>query len=134
MPTLLAYLGLPLPAEVRGRSLLGAIAGDRSETSVEAYAYTQLGGRTRQSITVDRWKVIESERSSVPLQIFDLGRDPAERVNRALERPWLGEYAREAFAMWLAELPRTPPGAELTAPPEADAETMRRLRALGYVE
>jgi len=134
MPTLLAYLGLPLPAEVRGRSLLGAIAGDRPEASVEAYAYTQLGGRSRQSITVDRWKVIESERNSVPLQIFDLGRDPAERVNRAPERPWLAEYAREAFAMWLAELPRTPADGGLTAPPEADAETMRRLRALGYVE
>jgi arylsulfatase A-like enzyme len=136
LPTVLDSLGLPIPAEVRGRSLLGAIDANEPAGAVDSYAQTRLGARDLESLTTERWKVVQGHRQrDLSAQAFDLARDPEERIDRLRERPLLGTYARESLAAWLADLPRSSdPAAVPAAPPEADAETLRRLRALGYVE
>jgi arylsulfatase A-like enzyme len=135
VPTVLDYLGLPAPAEVRGRSLLAAIAGEGVGDPIDSFAHTRLGGRALQSLTTGRWKVIARESGRGPLQAFDLARDPDERTDRARARPWLADFARESLATWLADVPRTGDPTRVPEPlPEADAATLRRLRALGYVE
>jgi hypothetical protein len=104
--------------------------------TVDSYAHTRLGGRNLTSLTTGGWKVIERERTRGDAVLaFDLARDAAEQTNRADSRPMLADYARESLAAWLADLPRTAdPSLGPSTPPEADAATLQRLRALGYVE
>jgi len=136
MPTVLDVLDLPIPAEVRGRSLLGAVTAVTPVPAVDSYAHTRLGGRNLTAVTTGGWKVIETERSRGDAVLaFDLARDAGESTNRVRSRPMLADYARESLAAWLADLPRmVDPSLGPSTPPEADAATLRRLRALGYVE
>jgi arylsulfatase len=136
LPTVLDYLGMTIPAEVRGRSLLPAIETQEPPAVVDSYAQTQLGGRDLESLTTRQWKVIQGGRGrGEGLQAFDLVRDAGEHTDRARDQPLLATYARESLAAWLADLPHAADaGGELAAPPEADPATLERLRALGYVE
>jgi arylsulfatase A-like enzyme len=142
MPTILDLLDLPIPGEVRGRSLLGVLdpraeaAARRREPPVDSYAHTRLGGRDLTALTTGRWKVIETERArGDAVLVFDLVDDAGERTNSARTQPLLTDYARESLAAWRADLPRSiDPATGPSAPPEADEATLQRLRALGYVE
>jgi len=136
MPTVLEYVGVPIPAEVRGRSLLADIPRPAAAPQVESYAHTRLGGRDLQAITTGQWKVIEGEPGrGLPLQAYDLTSDAGESRNVARQNPLLTDYAREALSTWLADLPLgTDPSIGPSEPAQADPEMLERLRALGYVE
>lgn len=124
MPTLLDLLGLPVPDDAQGTSLLPAI---RDGTSVrrDFHMYDVL--RT------DRFKLFRSRD-----ELYDLADDPAEISNVYAERPDLARTlgarlrelnavdrrSREAFAARAA-----PAGKKALTP-----EEVRGLEALGYLD
>lgn len=61
-------------------------------------------------------------------QFFDLAQDPYEQVDRILEQPELAETYRDRLTGLIDELSA---GREAR---EVDAEAIRRLRALGYIQ
>ena len=133
--TLLDLAGLPNPREAWGRSLAGPLPDEprlAAASSVKGGIY---------AIRSDRFKVIWAPRSGPqwgmgegigrsrdPEYLFDLQRDPRETVNLAgdgdLEAAWL----RSRLLAWAERGRRS----EEKAEQPVDAETLKRLQALGY--
>ncbi len=85
------------------------------------------GRRTLAAVREPRWKYIafvEEER----FELYDLAGDPAETADAASRQPAVRSRYQELLERWLAA---RPPRADEAAP---DAETMEKLRALGYIQ
>jgi arylsulfatase A-like enzyme len=131
LPTLLELLGIAVPPDVQGRSLLPQIDGDCVEP--ESFAQTSLSERTeRRAVIANGWKLIDTmgARSKGP-ELYELESDPHEQHDLAEQRPLLLGYGRQSIRQWAADVPR-PTGAAQGPAPTIGAETMERLRALGY--
>ncbi len=128
MPTVLARLGVPAPAAVQGVDLAPLARGEPlrlvalAESWFPRYHY---GWSELVSIQDGRHKLIRAPRR----EVYDLVRDPAERVNLATR-----ESARaDAMASTLDRLlVRFASQAAPAGPAPVDAETAARLAALGY--
>ncbi len=129
LPTLTALAGVPMP-HVDGESVAGVVAGKPRRDPPSSYAETyypkwHYGWSELRSVRGDRWKYIDAPKQ----EAYDLRTDPTERRNVASARGPLvaglrGELARIASGL----------GAEATIePPKPDADTLARLRSLGYV-
>jgi arylsulfatase A-like enzyme/Flp pilus assembly protein TadD len=124
-PTLHDLLGLPALAGVDGVSLVPLTEGaarDVPPAAIEtlrpwaSYGWAPLRARREGS-----WKYVDAPRR----ELYDLSRDPGEQRNLAAAEP----ARADAMARALAQVP-----AARAQPPRAvDAESMERLRALGYV-
>jgi len=64
-------------------------------------------------------------------RLYDLSRDPRERVNRVADRPDDARQLRAALAAALDALPRPAAGGE---PQTIDPETLEALERLGYID
>jgi arylsulfatase A-like enzyme len=126
MPTLLELFDLPRPPETDGESLVGALGGDRSElppAMLETrYPWTTYGWSPLSGLRTSSFKLIEAPR----VELYDLQEDPAEENNLAGELPEIVTRMRE-------ELQALDDGDRPGADSVTDAETLERLRALGYV-
>ena len=126
LPTLADYSGLPVPAEVEGRSLRPAAEG-REMSDAPAYAESlyperEFGWAPLHAWRTSSFKLIEAPRP----ELYDLQADAAERVNRVAEQPARAEELRRKLQ---AALSRPAPVA--AAP--VDGQTAERLAALGYL-
>ena len=141
MPTALDLLGLPLPGEVDGISLLPLMEGERSPRNSFAVAkttktltYLNIGQETgfvdQWALRTPRLKYLENEDGGEAM-LFDLERDPRELEDVAESQP--GDVSR--LAGLLAKIRAAAP--ETAAPEPLDAEERKRLeerlRSLGYV-
>jgi arylsulfatase A-like enzyme len=131
-PTVLDVLGLPIPPEIAGRSLLPIVRGEEPPHPPRL-AFSEVERRVRAvSLQAGNLKVIREigdfgERTLA----FDLDADGGEQQNLADGAPpWRGElvarleqFQREAAAEAIPEL-------EV----QVDEATTERLRALGYVD
>ena len=64
------------------------------------------------------------------MEVYDIERDPAETQNVLAGAPVMAGYASEILEDWAHRLVRTAQAGGALAP---DQDTMRRLRALGYL-
>lgn len=130
VPTVLDALGLPVPAELPGRSLLPLVnpgeTADTDDQQVASYfealsANLNRGWAPLTGVLVGREKFID-----LPIpELYDLATDPAETTNLVSTRPERqGVLAARlrAFAGGPTD-PRSP----------VDPDVAARLRALGYV-
>jgi arylsulfatase A-like enzyme len=133
MPTVLELLGVPAPAGMQGTSLVPLLAGDDAQprTAVSEYSNRAIG-RVFESMRHARLSYIVDGSSE---RLFDLAADPAERRNVVGERPDALATMRDELARWRESCrplaARIGPRTESAAP---DAETARRLKALGYLQ
>jgi arylsulfatase A-like enzyme len=123
-PSLLEWLGLARPEHMQGESLLPLLAGGGRSRPV--YAEEIAGGL--QSLRIGDLKYLRHGHSEA---IYDLGADPGELQNRVTPDDayaWRSRVSRilEANLQLAARF-------EEGARPELDPETLRQLRALGYV-
>ena len=131
LPTLLGLAGVPVPASLDGRSLLGLVSGQpaqpralpiESEFGLNSYGWAPLVGLTDGAL---KWIDAPEE------ELYDLRADPGERHNLVQERR---EERRRLAVLWrevVAEDRRAASGAAASAP--EDADRTGRLRSLGYV-
>jgi arylsulfatase A-like enzyme/Flp pilus assembly protein TadD len=126
-PTILRHLNLAVPAQMQGRSLLGAIGGrPLAETSL--YAETMLpklhfGWSDLRSVRRGKWKYIQAPRP----ELYDLSVDPGEKSDLAAKQPAMANALR-------AEVQKA--GAPPALPPSklpTDPALVERLKSLGYV-
>lgn len=124
-PTIQDLLGLPASAGLDGVSLVPLLEGAALEVPPAAIEtlrpWASYGWAPLRALREGSWKYIDAPRR----ELFDLARDPEERTNRAAAEP----ARAEAMALALARLPST----KARPAPAASAESMERLRALGYV-
>lgn len=143
VPTVLGLLGLPSSEHFLGYDwspvlLDGAVAPQRAtyyqahrgtvqmdHTSVEARVDGLLEiGR----VVGDRKEVLDLRHGTV--RIYDLGRDPGELAD--LSSP--GEAPSEELLTWRREVEKGLRASSDLPPPDLDAESLERLRALGYLD
>ena len=133
-PTILRYLGLPIPPATQGHDMLQV---DHPIVSEEHYALTdmlfgphgQRFDRILRTIRAGEHRYFQS--TSGEERLFDRQADPREARNLASERPDLIASARASLEQWLRTTPEAAPRADTA--PKVDAEALENLRALGYI-
>ncbi len=141
MPTLLELMGVPGPKGMQGVSLAPALAG-RPQPSRITFAEATNYGPERKSLRDGRFKYIrrfdrvDRPAREIPSEVpeeelFDLIADPGER--RSLASSGSSDLLRlrgalDALVMLNHSRRASSPEAEL------DSETIRRLKALGYIQ
>jgi tetratricopeptide (TPR) repeat protein len=126
VPTVLDALGLPVPPELPGRSLVDLAAG-RSIPAAAGYfeALSAMLGRgwaPLHGVVHDGWKYVD-----LPLpELYDLRADPGELHNRVAAEPAVLERLRTRLNGLRAQDAGP-------SPREESADTRERLAALGYV-
>lgn len=129
VPTVLDFLGEPLPNLLPGRSLYRLVESGAAFDPVVS-SYLRSDGREVESVLYREQKLVRTlvyDREVPPFALFDLTNDGAETRN-------LIETRRPAFD-FLDSLLRRPVGGPELAPVKAaiDEVTRRRLEALGYI-
>jgi len=131
LPTVCDMVGLPVPAEVQGKSLLPAFFGRRRKESPLAYSETyyprfHYGWSDLKTVQNGRYKLILAP---VP-ELYDVVADPREEKNliylekkvyeslNAEAESFIGRASRNAYEMDVSKV---------------DEETREKLSALGYV-
>lgn len=118
-PTLLRLTGRPVPEEMAGRSLLGEDSPDRKIYAETFYPRLHMGWSELVSLADSRFHYIHGPTP----ELFDLAADPGETRNVLDQERRSAGTLRQA----LDAIPR-----ELAPPGQVDAETARKLNALGY--
>jgi tetratricopeptide (TPR) repeat protein len=129
LPTLLALVGAPAPSGLPGRDLRAAFIG--GSLRAEALYAESLFGRLN-----CRWAALRSWTSGgmklvagAAPELYDLARDPGERVDLAEE----DRHAAERFQASLrAGVASMAPGGDRARPVALSPEQEETLRALGY--
>jgi len=118
--TLLTATGLDADATLDGLDALGRLPADRGTYAETFYPRLHFGWSELHAWTESRWSLVDGPAA----ELFDLAADPGQRENL------LATERREA-ARLRAEIARR--DAPLAAPDATDAETARKLAALGYL-
>jgi len=134
-PTVLAHAGLPVPAGIDGR----AWGKGRQVSFAEAYVHPPArayGPRFRRELRLaeaDGWKlIVASDGTLETMELYDLARDPGEKVNVAAAHPERVAALRAALQAALS------PARHRSAAPRGDpgdaGEAAHALRSLGYAQ
>jgi len=132
MPTILELGGCEILEGMEGTSLVPWIIGKEDE-SLESISEMWRDSRHMVAIRDGTYKYIWDSRHPDRVELYNLSEDPGERRNVAGDRPELiGEF-REKLEDHLRRAAATSAAGRI-AEPEMEAEMIRRLRDLGYVE
>jgi arylsulfatase A-like enzyme len=134
-PTLLTLAGLPVPPAMEGRDLLHATGDDPPivSESQRGFQIALRRGPTKLIRTLDDFFYVDAyARDAGTTELYDLDKDPGEKIDRAATDPADTAALFNAIDTWLtakhavatSPAPATPVGPDLE----------RSLRALGYVE
>ena len=124
-PTVVGYLGIPIPAEFFGVDLAPLVTGEAMEPLVAISRMDRKPTRELSSIRTEEWKLagLAKRRS-----LYHLPSDPAEQWDRRLKD---GEVATELAARLDALIAERQP---LEAPEVVpEGKTLQELRNLGYL-
>jgi arylsulfatase A-like enzyme len=94
LPTVLSALGMPRPARVRGRDLGALLAGHGGKSDL-GLAYAETDDYSLVARGVDR---LVCARRIGACALYDIGSDPAERVDRSRDRPEVAQELRGVLA------------------------------------
>jgi choline-sulfatase len=129
MPTILEYLGEPLPPSVQGRSLLPAMRQkelpDRDLYLESFFAYEAFHCAPLQGILRDHFKYLDLPRP----ELYDLREDPDERKNLVFVRAALGQELRSG----LHDLERRLDSSAMENSRRLTAAEKDTLASLGYI-
>lgn len=145
-PTLLDILGLEIPSDIRGRSLLPLIEAPQKTTPATIYSEQSEdpGGRMMgsgsgigMSIIEGRWKFILSlrapqGRNRERYELFDHLTDPQEKNNVAGDHPDVVARLEKQLMEWSASNLGLVPAKEV-ARKDIDQASLEALRQLGYI-
>jgi arylsulfatase A-like enzyme/predicted Zn-dependent protease len=131
LPTVCDMVGLPVPAEVQGQSLLPAFFGRRLKDSPLAYSETyyprfHYGWSDLKAVQDGRYKLILAP---VP-ELYDVAADPGETKNLVYLQKKVYENMSARAEAFIARASRN---AYETDYSKVDEETREKLVALGYV-
>jgi choline-sulfatase len=129
MPTILQLLGVEIPRQVQGRSLVPLVRGETLDlvaASETWYPRHHYGWSELTSIKDSRYHLISAPRR----ELYDLQSDPTELHDIAAANPARADALERALRTFIAQTATTqPPAAAKPVDPDVEA----RLRSLGYV-
>jgi arylsulfatase A-like enzyme len=127
LPTLSELIGAETPGEAVGRSLVPMLRGEQDTALTESFAE----GDYCASLNRGDWKMVMVD-STGSFHLYNLAVDPGEKEDLALKTPdvYLEMKARLSEFADRAKAAREASG---TVETEADEDTIRKLKALGYI-
>jgi arylsulfatase A-like enzyme/Flp pilus assembly protein TadD len=131
LPTLTAFAGLSTPPGIDGESVVPVVEGHARHEAPASYAETfypklHFGWSELRAVRTGDWKYVAAPKP----ELYDVKHDGAERQNLADARaPLAAGLQRETSRIESS----FGPAAQTSAAPAPDAETLARLRSLGYV-
>jgi arylsulfatase A-like enzyme/Tfp pilus assembly protein PilF len=130
MPTVLSALGMAVPAEVQGRSLLPLIEEPNKKSDEDLYAESYLprlhfDWSELRGVETDRYHFIDAPKP----ELYDLTKDPGETQNLFAGKKAVGEEMRGKLTEVIR---RYSAGKELAEKTGLDPALMERLKSLGY--
>ncbi len=137
LPTILDRVGLTLPADSHGKSLLPVMEGRMRSDRMALSQTFKNGVKLRSAVRAKSRKLVRNSPRAEPVlprtQAFDLRVDPGEESNEIHENPtWVGEF--QVFLDNHETLERREGVPHFGSPKDMPAELKERLRSLGYVE
>ncbi len=136
MPTVLEAVGLQVPPQVQGRSLLREIRPDPSAPDAPANRERTLYGETYLPRIHFNWSELRGSENTkyhfidAPRpELYDLTKDPGEIHNLFAEKKAVAEEMRAKLASMIRDYSA---GKELAEKTGLDPALMERLKALGY--
>jgi arylsulfatase A-like enzyme/Flp pilus assembly protein TadD len=130
MPTVLAALGMEIPSQVQGKSLLQAIREDKADRNRNLYGETYL---PRLHFNWSELRGTENAKyhfiDAPHPELYDLTRDPGETHNLFAEKKAVAEEMRAKLAGLIRDYSA---GKEMAEKTGLDPAMMERLKALGY--
>lgn len=118
MPTIFDLLGLTMPKETNGRSLVPLVDGTSKKYQPEAYAVTEPCGwqkldddkRIMWCIRTPPWKLIKyfdpGKQNIISHELFNLAEDPGERNNVLDKCPEIAKLLKGKLDNWIKEKQR----------------------------
>ena len=131
-PTLLQYLGLPIPVMMQGTNLLPIIEGKDLNLPVfsERIVISDVPDK-KKAIRTPEWKYIWWP-TQKKAELFDLRNDPGELVNVAERFPEVRNELHKQVLAWMRE--NASKGESIKAITNTlDPETIEKLKSLGYI-
>ena len=128
MPTVLELFGWPIPEEVSGVSLVGALAGSelppRTIYGETDFPFEAFGWSPLRCLIDGRWKYIRAPRA----ELYDRGADPGETNNIADRHADVVVRLEQQLGALESRMRQ-----RAGTPVRIDTATLRALRSLGYV-
>ena len=133
LPTILEYVGLPIPDWVEGRSVLPLVSEEEEPPASRlAFSFLHLDGLPNRSLVDGDWKLIERVSDDgvvIWTALFNRRRDPGDGRNLVQEFPIRVRFMEMLLGAKVAE------GSLLTTEEAVlDQRTEEALRALGYLQ
>ena len=130
MPTVLAALGLEIPAQVQGHSLLPQLHEDKADGPRDLYGETFLprlhfNWSELRATENAKYHFIDAPRP----ELYDLSKDPGEVHNLFAEKKAVAEEMRSKLTALIGEYSA---GKEMAEKTGLDPALMERLKSLGY--
>ena len=126
LPTILARLGLPAPADVQG----GVLPRVAHPVVAELQMTPPVSDRgSYRALWEGSWKYVDN--SGGATMLYDLAADPRENDDRSREKRPQTDAMRARLRAYLDALERAAPDAPEHA---VDPDTVRALEALGYLK
>ncbi len=133
LPILTSAGGLPIASGDRGQfqgvDALGSSPGRAHVVSERTHRRGSWGPARRYALTGSEWKLLHSPTEGSAL--YHLGRDPHETRSVIDEHPEVADQLLAILSERIREHYREPDPASAN---QRDSETLRQLRALGYVD
>jgi arylsulfatase A-like enzyme/Flp pilus assembly protein TadD len=131
VPTILGYLGIPIPSHIQGKDLSGYSMGKPSSKQ-KRYVYCESLIATKYDcnplfgLVDERYEYIETTRA----ELYDLARDPLEEHNLVEKEAKRAQFMRGQLQEMMTRLIGAGSGDSKLI---LDEESRRRLESLGYV-
>jgi len=132
MPTILELVNITIPQQCQGSSLLPLINGEVKSLTDEIYSEEDYDERVLQSIRGGKWKLISYSKTG-SLELFNLLKDPKEQHNLAADYPKLTASLMEKIKSWHQEQLDRRAGLPKAKAKKLSPETIKQLKALGYL-
>lgn len=129
MPTLLEWSGITPPSDIQGRSLLPLMRG-LPRRQLPAFSESPWFGQQR-SIVFGEHHLIGALNNE-KVELFSFRRDPLELEELSAEDPETVAYLTGIWERWLRSVERQGKPVE-SEPAQMDEDTVRSLKALGYL-
>jgi arylsulfatase A-like enzyme len=132
MPTILRLLNISVPAQCEGKSLIPLIRDEKNFFVADLFFEEDLDGKIIQAVRRKQWKLIFYPKTD-KLELFNLEKDAEEKHNVASEYPELASSLYEEMKHWHQKQIEQRAGLLRPKVHKLSEETIRQLKALGYL-
>lgn len=154
LPTILVLCGMKPPEGIQGHSFASLLTNGSEKSTAEAGEEWNRPAFSEKNITLERgapppqetesfsvvldqWKLIHNtvrEKGQSEFELYDVQKDPLDRVDLANQNPQIVERLQKELAAWRKKTAASHLKPDQDAAKGMSQEELERLRSLGYIQ